>query len=442
MTTTRRAEGPTGGPVAHRIATAMRWATGLALGGRGRRGPRRSPSAPSPAGSPIQTVPTGSMEPTIAKGSAIVVDPIAVDDVAVGDVIVFAAPETGTHDRPPGDRDRADRERPGLHHQGRRQRRPRPVAPRGRRRPPPPGPHVRARCVGQVAPRPLRAATRLVARRRSAPLLVLGFGLGPRVAPTRRAATERPAPGTPHSTASATPRRIRTCAHPHLPTAPDHLPPQPIEPRRRRRIDPAAVDRAAAASSPTTRSTTPATPAARPDDTPTPPATPVGRLTLDRAGRPSCSPSSCSPGRGLVPDPHRRRRLHRHHRGAPRVSTPHRAPEDRASTCRGPAPPRSRSSWTNPNATDSAQVLVATTSGGTTTRRRHRRRRAPRAPPTPRRPVTTVALPLDPRRRRHLDLGAVARDGHRHLPRGRSSPTPEPAPRASPATAAPRPRRP
>jgi signal peptidase I len=43
----------------------------------------------------IQTVPTGSMEPAIPKGSAIVVSPGPVADVAVGDVIVFAAPETG-----------------------------------------------------------------------------------------------------------------------------------------------------------------------------------------------------------------------------------------------------------------------------------------------------------------------------------------------------------
>jgi signal peptidase I len=43
----------------------------------------------------VQTVPTGSMEPAIPKGSAIVVSPGPVGDVAVGDVIVFAAPETG-----------------------------------------------------------------------------------------------------------------------------------------------------------------------------------------------------------------------------------------------------------------------------------------------------------------------------------------------------------
>jgi len=43
----------------------------------------------------IQTVPTGSMEPAIHQGSAIVVDPIPVSDIVVGDVIVFAAPETG-----------------------------------------------------------------------------------------------------------------------------------------------------------------------------------------------------------------------------------------------------------------------------------------------------------------------------------------------------------
>jgi signal peptidase I len=44
----------------------------------------------------VQTVPTGSMEPAIARGSAILVDPVLVGDVAVGDVIVFAAPTTDT----------------------------------------------------------------------------------------------------------------------------------------------------------------------------------------------------------------------------------------------------------------------------------------------------------------------------------------------------------
>lgn len=44
----------------------------------------------------LQTVPTGSMEPTIPKGSAILVERQAVADIQVGDVIVFAAPETGT----------------------------------------------------------------------------------------------------------------------------------------------------------------------------------------------------------------------------------------------------------------------------------------------------------------------------------------------------------
>jgi signal peptidase I len=44
----------------------------------------------------LQTVPTGSMEPTIPQGSAILVEHQNVEDVAVGDVLVFAAPETGT----------------------------------------------------------------------------------------------------------------------------------------------------------------------------------------------------------------------------------------------------------------------------------------------------------------------------------------------------------
>jgi signal peptidase I len=44
----------------------------------------------------LQTVPTGSMEPVIPKGSAIMVEHQDVSTIQVGDVIVFAAPETGT----------------------------------------------------------------------------------------------------------------------------------------------------------------------------------------------------------------------------------------------------------------------------------------------------------------------------------------------------------
>ena len=44
----------------------------------------------------LQTVPTGSMEPVIPKGSAIMVEHKDVSAIEVGDVIVFAAPETGT----------------------------------------------------------------------------------------------------------------------------------------------------------------------------------------------------------------------------------------------------------------------------------------------------------------------------------------------------------
>ena len=44
----------------------------------------------------LQTVPTGSMEPVIPKGSAIMVEHQDVSTIEVGDVIVFAAPETGT----------------------------------------------------------------------------------------------------------------------------------------------------------------------------------------------------------------------------------------------------------------------------------------------------------------------------------------------------------
>ena len=43
----------------------------------------------------VLTVPTGSMEPTIPVGAAVVVRPVPTDRVEVGDVIVFHAPGTG-----------------------------------------------------------------------------------------------------------------------------------------------------------------------------------------------------------------------------------------------------------------------------------------------------------------------------------------------------------
>ena len=79
--------------------------------------------------------------------------------------------------------------------------------------------------------------------------------------------------------------------------------------------------------------------------------------------------------------------------------------------------------WTNPNPTDSAQVLVATTSGGTTT-----------VGATAAAGATSVALlPLAVTTVRYLSTRAVdgtwtsvalARDGDQHLPRARSTPTP------------------
>ena len=95
MTAHRRAEAPSGGTRRSPIATAVWWTSGLALAvavvgvvvlSVGTFTGRLS----------VQTVPTGSMEPAIAKGSAIVVDPVPVSDVVEGDVIVFAAPTTGT----------------------------------------------------------------------------------------------------------------------------------------------------------------------------------------------------------------------------------------------------------------------------------------------------------------------------------------------------------
>ena len=75
----------------------------------------------------LMSVPTGSMEPNIPKGSMIVVRQVPVDDVGVGDVIVFHAPETGVltvHRIVGGERRRRD---PRGGDQGRRQRGARPV---------------------------------------------------------------------------------------------------------------------------------------------------------------------------------------------------------------------------------------------------------------------------------------------------------------------------
>ena len=95
MTTNRRAEEPPTGPRRSPIATAVRWVTGLALA-VAVIGVLVLSVGTFTGWLSIQTVPTGSMEPAIHKGSAIIVDPVPVEEVAVGDVIVFAAPTTGT----------------------------------------------------------------------------------------------------------------------------------------------------------------------------------------------------------------------------------------------------------------------------------------------------------------------------------------------------------
>lgn len=95
MTTTRRAEEPLRGTRRSPIATAVRWATGLALA-VAVVGVLVLSVGTFTGWLSVQTVPTGSMEPAIHKGSAIVVDPVPADDVTIGDVIVFAAPTTGT----------------------------------------------------------------------------------------------------------------------------------------------------------------------------------------------------------------------------------------------------------------------------------------------------------------------------------------------------------
>jgi signal peptidase I len=94
MTTTRRAVAPSRAARRSPIATAIRWATGAALT-VAVVGVVALTLGTFTGWLAIQTVPTGSMEPSIERGSIIVVDPIAVDDITVGEVIVFAAPETG-----------------------------------------------------------------------------------------------------------------------------------------------------------------------------------------------------------------------------------------------------------------------------------------------------------------------------------------------------------
>ncbi len=92
MTTTRRAR-PLRGGRRSPLATLSRWASAVLLG-VAVVGVLVFSVGTFTGWLLVQTVPTGSMEPTIHRGSAIVVDPIGVDDVRVGDVIVFAAPET------------------------------------------------------------------------------------------------------------------------------------------------------------------------------------------------------------------------------------------------------------------------------------------------------------------------------------------------------------
>ena len=94
MTTTRSTGDPSAGRRRSPVAAAAWWATAFLLG-VAVIGVVALTLGTATGWLSIQTVPTGSMEPAITRGSAIVVDPIAVGDVAVDDVIVFAAPETG-----------------------------------------------------------------------------------------------------------------------------------------------------------------------------------------------------------------------------------------------------------------------------------------------------------------------------------------------------------
>ena len=96
-------------------------------------------------------------------------------------------------------------------------------------------------------------------------------------------------------------------------------------------------------------------------------------------------------------------------------------PTKTAVGCSWDTRPRLTVSWTNPNATDSAQVLVATTSGGSTTVGATAAAGATSVAYTPAAPLTTVQLPLDPGGRRHLDLGHLARDADQRRAAGPST---------------------
>ena len=424
MTTTRRAEGPSEGTRRSPIATAVRWVTGLALAvavigvARALRGHVHRLALRSRPCRPARW----SRRSTRARRSSST--PIAVDDVAVGDVIVFAAPTTGRMTVHRVVEIEQGENGPVFTTKGDANDGPDPW------RLAVDGDHLhRVRMavpvLGQillalsVADHPHRA------RRRSAPLLVLGFGLTHvwrRPEPDQRRGRD--------TWDAALDRMVHALPHPHLPhphlhhhaggrrpTPRPRRPPmaEAVDAARRRSLDPlvdllAADHRAGGARH-------------RQADRP------AGAASARPAGRHhrpwSSSPSPARRSGRLVPGPHRQRR-----RSPPppparqQPRHPHRAAEDRGRPAPGTRTTALTMAWTNPNATDSAQVLVATTSGGTTTvgataagRRHERRLHARRA--AHHRPV-----PLDPGRRRHLDLDRLARDAHQHLPPGRSTPTP------------------
>jgi signal peptidase I len=356
MTETRRAEGPARGTRHSPIATAVRWATALMLV-VAVVGVLALTIGTFTGWLSVQTVPTGSMEPTIHKGSAIAVDPVAVDDVAVGDVIVFAAPTTGTMtvhrvvSIEPGDAG------PVFTTKGDANGGPDPwrLSVNGDQ-----VQKVRLAVpvLGQVLLALSARDTRLVLAGLGA-LFVLGFGL----THVWRRNSGGEAPTTAHATWDAALDRLaHAVPHPHLHHHQRHGPDHHQEPevasvaeavtaaQQRRRIDPLLALLADSDATPTGQAGGPHPRVRR--------ATTAGStlvmlavvLTLTAAWFPTPTANA-----SLI--------------GTTAASTPvlsDTVPPKTGVSCSWNTATATTLSWTNPVATDSTQVLVATTSGGTT----------------------------------------------------------------------------
>jgi signal peptidase I len=363
MTTNGRAEGASGRTRRSPIATAMRWAVGLALA-VAVLGVLVLSVGTFTGWLSIQTVPTGSMEPTIHKGSVIVVDPIAVDDVEVGDIIVFAAPETGrmtVHRVATVEYDGDGR--PVFTTRGDANNGPDPW------RLTVDGDHLHqvrysVPVVGSLLLRLSDPTTRLVLTVIGA-ALVLGFGLHhvwrkPTEEEELAAAMAAAEPQQASDTWHAALERVL-----HL--GPHHSSPAPIAKTEATSIDEALDDADDRRIDALGDLVLPADPA--PSS-----GAPVEPSTDDRKGggmRPGATTAVVLVGlvlAGALALPVRSASAS--FAGTTQASAPYDSlvvPPKTAVTCSWDTATSTTVSWTNPNGTDSAQVLVATTSGGSTT---------------------------------------------------------------------------